>query len=76
MENQETNLVDVTRLYTLRHYSETFKIPYGTVYSKFNTSSSGRSKDPFTLVYISGTYMIYVSQEEENLLRAKMKGSK
>lgn len=76
MAKQNQELVDVTRLYSLRYYSEVFGIPYGTVYSKYNTTVSGRAREPFTLIHVSGTDMIYVSPEEEKKLLGKTKGGK
>lgn len=73
MENDKPNLVDVSRLYTLSKYSEVFGIPYATVYSKFNTSLSGRARNPLEIVKVSGTEMIFVSLEEEKRLKNKMK---
>lgn len=72
MSELKKNLVDVSRLYTLKKYSETFNIPYHTVYCRYNTSSSGRSRNPFHLVNVSGVDMIFVSEKDEKELRDKM----
>lgn len=75
MSKINLNSVDVTRLHTLRSYSEKFGISYHTVYAKYNTSASGRARKPFTLVNISGNDHIYVTVEEEKEL-LKKKGGK
>lgn len=71
MQKENTNLVDVSRLYTLRSFSEKFKIPYGTVYGKYNTSASGRARKPYDIRNVSGIDMIYVSPEFEKELFEK-----
>lgn len=73
MEKQ-TNLVDVSRLYTIRAYSETFGVPYNTVYSRCNMI---KSKNKIEITNINGAELIYVTEEQEKeLLKNKKKGGK
>ena len=68
MENQKEHLVDITRLYTLRRYSETFGISYNTLYNNYLRNLTGRSKMVLNTIKVSGVDMIYVSKEDEELL--------
>lgn len=76
MKKREENLMDVSRLYTLKDFAKTFGHSYGTVYSKYNSTLAGIAKNGFDLRDISDQKMIYVSPEFEKELLSKKKGRK
>lgn len=75
MEKTKGNLVDVSRLYTLRRYAEMFGVNYSTLYLRYLGTLSGKNKNPLNLVEVSGNSHIYVTIEEEKEL-LKNKGEK
>lgn len=71
MAKENKNLMDVTRLFTLKAYSKKFNIPYATLYSRCNMP---KSRSRVETIQVNGTDLIYVSPEEEKELLRKMKG--
>lgn len=76
MAENKQNLVDVSRLYTLRTYAEKFGMSYNTVYGRFMSSLNGRAREPFKHVVIAGVDFIEVTEDQEKELLKKSKGGK
>lgn len=76
MSNLKSNVVDVSRLYTLRSYSETFEVPYATLYGRYVNSLCGKTKNPLHIITVNGVDLIFVSEKDEKELRDKMESKK
>lgn len=76
METTKNNLVDISRLYSLRGYSKKFNVPYATIYGNLTKTLSGRARNPLKFLQISGVDFVYVSSEQEKELLSKVKKSK
>lgn len=76
MEKTKSELVDVSRLHTLKGYAKRFGIPYNSVYSRHMRSLLNRGKEQYDCVTIDGVSFIRVSEEQEKELLKKSKGGK
>lgn len=73
MSELKKNLVDVSRLYTLKKYAEIFQVSYNSVYGRYLNSLVGKSRNPFHLITVNGCDLIFVSEENEKELLSKIK---
>lgn len=82
MTKLKSNLVDVSRLYTLKAVAEATGNRYTTMYKYYVQTQGGIARKPFDIVEVNGAELIYMSPEKEKDLkreakmRAELRGDK